>query len=210
MKMILEKNKKVSMGNRSGLGFLDDPVRLTFTLSRYKFVAKMFEGFNNVLEIGAGDGFKSPIVGQFCKKLTLSDIESDNMNEFNRIKVRDYNYLINDFTKKNLRSKFDGIYSLDVLEHIHKKKENIFLKNIKKSLKPHGTVIIGMPSLESQKYASKWSKLGHINCKTKKGLKELLKRHFNNVYIFSMNDEVLHTGFDSMSHYILAISNSKK
>ena len=77
MKMILEKNKKVSMGNRSGLGFLDDPVRLTFTLSRYKFVAKMFEGFNNVLEIGAGDGFKSPIVGQFCKKLTLSDIESD-------------------------------------------------------------------------------------------------------------------------------------
>ena len=25
-----------------------------------------------------------------------------------------------------------------------------------------------------------------------------------------MNDEVLHTGFDSMSHYILAISNSKK
>ena len=46
MKMILEKNKKVSMGNRSGLGFLDDPVRLTFTLSRYKFVAKMFEGFN--------------------------------------------------------------------------------------------------------------------------------------------------------------------
>ena len=70
MKMILEKNKKVSMGNRSGLGFLDDPVRLTFTLSRYKFVAKMFEGFNNVLEIGAGDGFKSPIVGQFCKKLT--------------------------------------------------------------------------------------------------------------------------------------------
>lgn len=210
MKMISEKNKKVSMGNRSGLGFLDDPVRLTFTLSRYKFVAKMFEGFNNVLEIGAGDGFKSPIVGQFCKKLTLSDIESDNMNEFNRIKVRDYNYLINDFTKKNLRFKFDGIYSLDVLEHIHKKKENIFLKNIKKSLKPHGTVIIGMPSLESQKYASKWSKLGHINCKTKKGLKELLKRHFNNVYIFSMNDEVLHTGFDSMSHYILAISNSKK
>ena len=63
----------------------------------------MFEGFNNVLEIGAGDGFKSPIVGQFCKKLTLSDIESDNMNEFNRIKVRDYNYLINDFYQKKFK-----------------------------------------------------------------------------------------------------------
>ena len=112
--------------------------------------------------------------------------------------------------KKKIAKKFDGIYSLDVLEHIHKKKENVFIKNLKNSLKTHGSLIIGMPSLESQKYASKWSKLGHINCKTKKELKKLLHRYFNNVYMFSMNDEVLHTGFDSMSHYILAIANSKK
>ena len=31
-----------------------------------------------------------------------------------------------------------------------------------------------MPTLESQKYASKGSKLGHINCKSKKELKKLL------------------------------------
>lgn len=210
MNMISKKNIKVSMGNRSGMSYLDDPIRLAFSLSRYKFVAKMFEGFDSVLEIGAGDGFKSPIIGQFCKKLTLSDIEKENMSEFNRIKVKNFDYIINDFTKKKLAKKFDGIYSLDVLEHIHKKKENIFIKNLKNSLKSHGSLIIGMPSLESQKYASKWSKLGHINCKTKKELKKLLHRYFNNVYMFSMNDEVLHTGFDSMSHYILAIANSKK
>ena len=67
-----------------------------------------------------------------------------------------------------------------------------------------------MPTLESQKYASKVSKLGHINCKSKKELKSLLLKYFNNVYMFSMNDEVVHTGFDKMSHYIFALANSKK
>ena len=71
---IKKMNYKVSMGNNTSHTFLTDPVRLGFTLSRYKFVAKMFEGFKDVLEVGAGDGFKSSIVGQFCKQLTLSDI----------------------------------------------------------------------------------------------------------------------------------------
>lgn len=209
MQVISKRNITVSMGNRSGMSFLDDPMRLAFTLSRYKFVAKMFEGFKNVLEIGAGDGFKSPIVGQVCQNLTLCDIEKDNYDEFKRIKVKNYNYILNDFTKKNLKDKFDGIYLLDVLEHIEKK-ENIFIKNIKKSLNKHGTLIVGMPTIESQKYASKWSKLGHINCKGKKQLRNFMSKHFNNVYLFSMNDEVLHTGFDQMSHYIFSIANSKK
>jgi len=34
----------------------DDPRHLLFTLSRYKFVSKMFDGMNKVLEIGCGDG----------------------------------------------------------------------------------------------------------------------------------------------------------
>ena len=64
-----------------------------------------------------------------------------------------------------------------------------------------------MPSLQSQKYASKLAKKEHVNCKTKKELKIFLSKFFNNVYMFSMNDEVLHTGFDDLSHYILGVCN---
>ena len=32
-----------------------------------------------------------------------------------------------------------------------------------------------------------------------------MRRHFNNVYLFSMNDEVLHTGYKPMSHYLFAL-----
>lgn len=198
------------MGSRTSMAYEDDPIRLVFTLSRYKFVAKMLEGFNSVLEVGPGDGFKSPIVKQFCKKLILADIEKDNKKDFYKNRIQNTEFILHDFTKKKLNQKFDGIYSLDVLEHIQKSKERIFVKNIINSLKKNGVMIVGMPSLESQKYASKWSKVGHINCKTKKDFKNFLSNFFHNVFMFSMNDEVLHTGYDKMSHYLIGIACNKK
>ena len=210
MKKIVSESKPISMGVRTSHNYTNDPIRLVFTLSRYKFVAKMFEGFTDVLEVGAGDGFKSPIVKQFCKNLLLSDLLEENKSEFNKRGFKNIKYFVHDFTKKRLSKKFDGIYSLDVLEHISKKYEKKFIKNICSSLKENGTLIIGMPSIEDQKYSSKGSKFGHINCKNKTVLKQLLLKFFNNVYMFSMNDEVLHTGFDKMSHYIFALANSKK
>ena len=211
MKLIKKEGINFIMGKRTSLNYLNDPIRLTFTLSRYKFVAKMLEGCKNVLEIGAGDGFKSKIVAQFVKKLTLSDIEIENIKEYKKFKFNKLQYVLNNFGEKNIKNKiYDGIYALDVLEHIKKKEENKFMMNMLKNLSTHGTVIIGMPSVESQKYASKLSKIGHVNCKNKKELKLFLSKFFNNIYMFSMNDETLHTGFDKMSHYIFAVCNSKR
>ena len=34
--------------------------------------------------------------------------------------------------------------------------------------------------------------------------------YFNNIYMFSMNDEMVHTGYDAMSHYIFALACNKK
>ena len=66
-------------------------------------------------------------------------------------------------------------------------------------------MIIGMPSIESQVYASPGSKLGHVNCKSGPELKLLMEKYFQAVFLFSMNDEVVHTGFHKMAHYILAV-----
>jgi len=59
--------------------------------------------------------------------------------------------------------------------------------------------------LESQAYASAPSKAGHVNCKTAVTLKELMQRRFHNVFIFSMNDEMVHTGFPALAHYLWAL-----
>jgi cyclopropane fatty-acyl-phospholipid synthase-like methyltransferase len=105
---------------------------------------------------------------------------------------------------------FDGIYSLDVLEHIEAEVEDRFIRNMIAPLTPHGTTIIGMPSLQSQDYASIQSKEGHVNCKDQRDFKNLMLRYFHNVYMFSMNDEVVHTGFHAMSHYNFALCCSKR
>ena len=62
-----------------------------------------------------------------------------------------------------------------------------------------------MPSIQSQAHASEQSRAGHVNCKDMPDLKAVLLDHFVNVSVFSMNDEVVHTGFHPMAHYLLAL-----
>lgn len=183
-----------------------DSSRLVFVLSRYKFVSRMFYGFNNVLEIGCGDGFASKIVADSVHNLVLSDIDPLLITEAKKItKNKNVKFKIYDFTRDKSISKFKGIYALDVFEHIPKQKEKSFLRNIVLSLTKDGVLILGMPSIESQVYASDASAVGHVNCKSKFEFQKTLSNYFQNVFMFSMNDEVLHTGFYGMSHYLIAI-----
>ena len=96
------------------------------------------------------------------------------------------------------------------MEHIPAAQEQTFLRNIVSSLNNDGVLIVGMPSLESQAYASPQSKAGHINCKHGPDLRSLMEQFFDNVFVFSMNDEVVHTGFSPMAHYHLALCCGKQ
>jgi cyclopropane fatty-acyl-phospholipid synthase-like methyltransferase len=109
-----------------------------------------------------------------------------------------------------LAEEFDGIYAVDVIEHIHPEQEKQFVGNMAKSLSDRGVCLIGTPSFESQEHASAPSKEGHVNCKKAPQLKELMSHFFHNVFIFSMNDEVVHTGFYPMAHYLWALCCNRK
>ena len=41
-------------------------------------------------------------------------------------------------------------------------------------------------------------------------LKKTMQVHFHNVFMFLMNDEVVHTGYHPMAHYIIALGAHKK
>jgi len=185
----------------------EDPKRLVFTLSRYKFVSKMLRGKNRVAEIGCGDGFGARIVKQEVGQLTITDYDSYFIKRFEDIVSEEWpiSAVEHNILEGPLEQKFDAIYSLDVLEHIPINHEDVFVRNIINSLGSNGIVILGMPSIESQTYASPASKEGHINCKTGKDLKLFLEKYFHNVLLFSMNDEVVHTGFEKMAHYLFVI-----
>lgn len=190
----------------------DDPKRMLFSMARYKFVAKMFEGRDNVLEVGCGDGFNAPIVMQAVKRLTVTDF--DPLFVADALERRRAPYLYDakvlDVINDDIEGEFDAAYSLDMLEHIEAKDEHRVVSKIAAALTPTGALIIGMPSLESQAYASPASRAGHVNCKTAPDLKRLMETYFHSVFMFSMNDEVVHTGYHKMAHYLFALCTHRK
>ena len=99
---------------------------------------------------------------------------------------------------------------MDVIEHILKEEEERFVSNVVGSLNENGVCIVGTPSIESRAYASPPSKAGHVNCKDDQGLKGLMQKFFHNVFVFSMNDEVIHTGFQPMAHYLWTVCENRK
>lgn len=200
------------MGVEASFTWWDDPRRMVFSLARYKFVAKMLEGSDRVFEAGCADGFASRIVSQSVRRLVAIDIvESHILSARKSASGRwPIEFLVHDMLSGPLEGPFDGTYSLDVLEHIRPEDEDIFISNMIAPLKPHGICIIGMPSLESQAYASRLSKQNHINCKNQKVLREHLLRYFHVVLPFSSNDEVIHTGFHAMAHYNLVVCTGKR
>lgn len=201
-----------SFGLMSSQAWHDDPKRLTFTLSRYKFAAKMLAGSEHVLEVGCADAFGTRIVLQEVKKLSATDFDPVFVEDAKaRMSERwRFDCFVHDLFAGPVSGSFDGMYALDVLEHILPENEARFLDNMAASLTPHGVMLIGMPSLESQPYASPLSKEGHVNCKTMPDLKKTMQRIFHNVFMFSMNDEVVHTGYHKMAHYLFAVCCGKK
>jgi 2-polyprenyl-3-methyl-5-hydroxy-6-metoxy-1,4-benzoquinol methylase len=201
------------LGLSTGISWHDDPKRLAFTFARYKFVAKMFDGLDHVLEVGCGDGFCTRVVLQAVKRVTAIDFDPLFVDDCNARMEADWKFdcKVHDMLSGPVPpGNFDGAYSLDVLEHIEQQHEETFVGNAVKSLGPHGVFIVGMPSLESQSYASPRSKAGHVNCKSAPVLKKLMEKFFHRVFMFSMNDEIVHTGFHPLAHYIIALCCERK
>jgi 2-polyprenyl-3-methyl-5-hydroxy-6-metoxy-1,4-benzoquinol methylase len=205
---VKEKHGIARLGLMVNESWNQDPKRTLFTLARYKFVARMLNGRKHVLEVGCADAFGTRIVQQAVGKVTATDFDPLFIND---VKERMNPYwpieaFVHDLLKGPVPGQFDAVYALDVLEHIQEKDEDKFIGNAIASLTPAGVAILGMPSLESQTYASPQSKAGHVNCKSGEEFKRTLERYFNTVFIFSMNDEVVHTGFYPMAHYLLGVA----
>lgn len=200
------------LGLRSSQSWHDDPKHLLFRLSRYKFVSKMLAGSGHVLEIGCGDAFGTRIVQQAVTKLSATDFDEVFVEDVKQRMVDKWRFDVftHDLLAGPIKGRYDAVYALDVLEHIQQKDEHTFLRNAFAALTEHGVGIIGIPSLESQAHASPTSKAGHVNCKSMPDLRKLMLQFFHNVFMFSMNDEVVHTGYHPMAHYLFAVGAGKR
>jgi cyclopropane fatty-acyl-phospholipid synthase-like methyltransferase len=207
-----EKYGCSQFGLMSGQVWRDDPRRLAFVLARYKFVAKMLSGKKTALEIGCADAFGTRIVRQEVGHVTATDFDPIFIENAKAISDPRWpiDFAVHDMLANPYAGIFDAAYALDVIEHIQPQDEFVFTSHAVESLSPHGVLIFGCPSIHSQPYASPPSKEGHVNCKDAQSLRYLMEHFFHNVFLFSMNDEVVHTGFSPMAHYLIAIGSHRK
>lgn len=198
----------ILMGPHTAYQYRTDAKHLSFVLARYKFCAKMLAGRTTVLEVGCGDAFGTPIVAQTVKNVVGIDWDAQLIasTEGRLSFLGNCVFRQCDMTQaKGLDEQFDGIYSVDVLEHIDPKLERRFMQNCCRALEDKGMFVIGTPNEKAAVYASASSRAGHINLKDASALRELLTRYFETTILFGMNDEVVHTGFLDMAHYLFGV-----
>lgn len=209
----IQKHGIAKLGVMINESWSNDPKRTLFTLARYKFVSRMLQNREKVLEIGCADAFGTRIVQQSVGSVRAVDIDPVLIED---VEARKDPHWPLDVGVHNMLEgpvsggPYDAVYALDVLEHIDPADEDLFLQNMMGSLAGTGIAILGMPSLESQVYASSQSKAGHVNCKSGNDFNKVMNRYFNAVFLFSMNDEVVHTGYYPMAHYLLAVCAHRK
>ncbi len=199
--------EQIPMGPWTPYSLLHDPIHTAFVLCRYKFVARMLAGKNTVLEVGCGDSPGTPIVAEFVKEVVATDVEKRliESNKKRLAKIKNIDFRVFNICEGVPGEGFDAVYSIDVIEHLDHPLNTPFMKNSVRSLHRDGICIIGTPNKTANKYASDRSRIQHINLQTHASLRKKLERYFRNVFMFSMNDEMVHTGYAPMAHYIFGM-----
>lgn len=203
-------NHSFKFGPHWSFNFRNDPKRLAFVLSRYKFSAKVLGKRHSILELGCSDGIGTSILAENAEKYTGVDLDQPAIEvakeNFTHSK---FSFIFDDFMGKNYGN-FEGVVSLDVVEHILPEFETIYFQTIYNNLTENGICVVGTPNLTAAPYASKASQLGHVNLYDQQRLVKTMKNYFHQVFPFGMNDETMHTGFASMAHYLICIGCHKK
>ena len=188
---------------------------LLFILARYKFAVKMMANRKNlrVLDLGCNDGLGDLMIWQDCncQQVVGVDFDEDAIGWARDNIARDgLGFICQDFMGVDVYpTGGDCVVSLDVIEHIPVEQEDMYFQTICRNLKGDGFAVIGTPNKTMQPYASPWNKIAHINNYDQQRLYETMCKYFENVFIFGMNDEVLHTGMYPMASYIMALGCGK-
>ena len=206
-----QKENSIMLGPHSSYEWNNSRRSLLFTAVRYKFAMKMIGNLyepneKTILDLGCSDGFGTYYVAEYAKSVLGVDFDEEAITyakasfKGNRIEFRQENFLGKKY------GSFDGIVSF---EHIYPENEDKYMNTVLANLVETGVFVIGTPSLETQQYSKENITGAHVNVYKGERLYGMLKKYFYNVFLFTQNDEVVHTGHLRMTNYLIAVCSHK-
>lgn len=205
------RTKEISLGRYISYWFHKSPRRMLHYLSYYKFASKLIGPNKRVLDIGCNEGVGTWLLAKECGFAEGVDFDSEAIQAAKaNFSGPEIEFVDEDILAQPGKESWDGVVNFDVIEHILPKDADQFLSSICAHLKSEGLAVIGTPSLISQQFASAFSKKGHVNIYSPEELEKQMQKHFHNVFLFAANDEVVHTGYLPLAHYLIAVGCKKR
>jgi len=195
----------VRFGQHLSFQFVNTPRRLLYSLSYYKFAAKLIGVEKNVIDIGCGEGLGTWVLAKECGHAVGVDFDKDAIQTArsnwpsSQVRFTDCDFM------KIEDACYDAIVAFDVIEHILPVNSPDFFNKVSNNIAHDGLFIVGTPNETSHMYANEVTRKGHINLFSGQRLEEQMREVFHHVFMFGANDEVIHTGFLPMSHYLIAV-----
>lgn len=203
-------NSHICFGRHIAYWLYHSPRRMMHSMTYYKFASRMIGSNKRVLDIGCGEGLGTWLLAAECGEAEGVDNDEQAIatakSNWNRPCIR---FECIDIFKRVPRA-YDGIVSFDVIEHLTAQQASLFLGLVAANLAPDGVAIIGTPNVTGQPFASKIASMDHVILYSGEQLENELRIHFKHVFMFAANDEVVHTGFLPMAHYLIAVACFKK
>ena len=208
---LMKNQPSITLGRYASYWYYKTPRRMLHSQSYYKFASKLIGKGKRILDIGCNEGLGTYLMARECGYAKGIDFDHEAIQTAqNNFKDPSIQFSVEDILLSPITELYDAIVSFDVIEHIYPEHVEGFFSAIKARLKPEGICFIGTPSLISQQFASEVSKKGHVNVYAPERLQAEMERHFTFAFQFAANDEVVHTGYLPLSHYLIAIGSKKK
>ncbi len=193
--MTLMGNDSLRLGPRLTSWIRKSPEKLVFSLARYKFAAKMGSAGREILEWGCGEGTGAPILSELAKGYMGIDAESEAVSTARRLwtskkrRFLDWNLL------GNRLGDFDTIVSLGLVDSLPPRSYGLFFRTLALNLRRDGIAVVGAANKAALPAQS---------------LKKKMREFFENVFLFAVDGETVHTGVTPSTRQVIALACNKR
>jgi hypothetical protein len=218
----------------------DDETRLASHLAHYRFVAAVMGVRYDVAEYGCASPTGTRLILQQSRRMTVFDPRPLVVGDLQWRFQDDWRFdaRLHDIIAKPLPRQVDSAYCIDFLQYISRDEEDVFVRNLRDLLlRDSDFLLIGSPShgagdppgaqhalgADTAPAIAAQSNRENFPCQSRSArgeavihrrtgaeLKALMERFFQNVFVFSMVDDVAQPGIQPNAQHVFALSCGKK